>query len=403
MRVFSFHQLSNSDLIVEAIYEGQIGSQLGGEAISSTLPGIGNLGGFRVSGLGDDKKFVVLYSSGEDPDWPDVLDPETGCFTYYGDNKNPGHEIHDTQPRGNALRRRACVLLHAADNQPSVIPPFFIFQKYPTTKSSRSAQFRGLAVPGAPSLPATLDLVALWKTTNGQRFQNYKAIFTVLDVPIVSRAWIEDLINGQPLSANAPQVWLKWVATGRYQPLTSQNTVTIRSLEEQTPNDPLRVSILSAVWKYFANDHRSFEPFAARIFQMLDQRAIIDEITRGSVDGGRDAMGRYRLGVSSDPVHAEFSLEAKCYRPGIDSASANTVGVRDVARLVSRLRHRQFGVLVTTSAIAKQAYTEIREDGHPVLFICGKDITDILIENGYADVKSVSDFLAREFPIGEKN
>ena len=64
-------------------------------------------------------------------------------------------------------------------------------------------------------------------------------------------------------------------------------------------------------------------------------------------------------------------------------------------------RHRQFGVLVTTSAIAKQAYTEIREDGHPVLFICGKDITDILIENGHAD-ESVSDFLAREFPIGEK-
>ena len=77
MRVFSVHQLSNSDLIVEAIYEGQIGSQLGGEAISSTLPGIGNLGGFRVSGLGDDKKFVVLYSSGEDPDWPDVLENST--------------------------------------------------------------------------------------------------------------------------------------------------------------------------------------------------------------------------------------------------------------------------------------------------------------------------------------
>jgi hypothetical protein len=46
-----------------------------------------------------------------------------------------------------------------------------------------------------------------------------------------------------------------------------------------------------------------------------DQRVIIDEITRASVDGGRDAVGRYLLGLSDDPVYAEFSLEAKCYRP----------------------------------------------------------------------------------------
>ncbi|MCP1762460.1 O-acetyl-ADP-ribose deacetylase (regulator of RNase III) [Bradyrhizobium japonicum] len=36
-------------------------------------------------------------------------------------------------------------------------------------------------------------------------------------------------------------------------------------------------------------------------------------------------------------------LEAKCY------GSGNSVGVREMSRLISRLRHRQFGVLVTTS------------------------------------------------------
>ena len=33
------------------------------------------------------------------------------------------------------------------------------------------------------SFTATADLVAVWKTTKGQRFQNYRAVFTVLDAP----------------------------------------------------------------------------------------------------------------------------------------------------------------------------------------------------------------------------
>jgi hypothetical protein len=35
-----------------------------------------------------------------------------------------------------------------------------------------------------------------------------------------------------------------------------------------------------------------------------------------------------------------------------------------ISRLTPRLRHRQFGVLVTTSAIARQGYEEVREDRH---------------------------------------
>jgi hypothetical protein len=35
-------------------------------------------------------KLVVLYSSMNDPDWPDFLDLTPGTFTYFGDNKRPG-------------------------------------------------------------------------------------------------------------------------------------------------------------------------------------------------------------------------------------------------------------------------------------------------------------------------
>ena len=91
---------------------------------------------------------------------------------------------------------------------------------------------------------------------------------------------------------------------------------------------------------------------------MHDRRVIIDQITRASIDGGRDAICRYVLGLDDDPVYVEFALEAKCYSPGIGGTEVNTVGVRHISRLISRLRHRQFGVLVTTSAIARQGYEE---------------------------------------------
>lgn len=92
-------------------------------------------------------------------------------------------------------------------------------------------------------------------------------------------------------------------------------------------------------------------------------------------------------------------INLKCYQPPIKGRKANTVGVKEVSRLISRIRHRQFGVLVTTSVIARQAYEEVREDRHPVIFICGKDIADILITHGYNSSDLVKGFLDREFAV----
>ena len=132
---------------------------------------------------------------------------------------------------------------------------------------------------------------------------------------------------------------------------------------------------------------------------MTDPRVIVDQITRGVIDGGRDAIGRYLLGLSDDPIYVDFSLEAKCYRPLLDGGSPNTIGVKEVSRLISRIKHRQFGVLVTTSVVARQAYQEVREDRHPIIFISGRDITEILIKNGYNSVDGVKTLLNNEFKI----
>ena len=344
VRIIPYHNCAAADLIVDAVYEGEAGGQLTGEALGKVLPGVGNQGGFRPVGGGDDKKLVALFTTGKDKDWPDTLDLNTGQFVYYGDNKRPGHELHDTQRGGNRILRHVFGLLHASPPQRSRIPPFLVFKKYPTAVSSRSFQFKGLAAPGFAGLPAIADLVAVWKSAEGQRFQNYRAILTVLDTDKIKRTWIDNLVTGNPLMADAPEAWVDWVNRGKYRALTAESTTVIRSQEAQLPDTAEKRAMLEAIWSHFKDAPVTFEAFAARIFQMHDPRVIIDAITRAAVDGGRDAVGRYSLGLSEDPVYAEFSLEAKCYRPGLNGEAQNSVGVKEVSRLISRIRHRQFGV-----------------------------------------------------------
>lgn len=396
-RVISFSDVGSADLIVDAVYEGGNARHAGADPISKLLPGVGNQGGFRIAGRGDARKLVVLYTSGEDANWPDRLDPSTGRFTYFGDNKTPGHELHDTKKGGNRLLRDSFAAVHALPPTRARVPPFLVFAKHPHSTQARSVRFLGLAVPGAPGLPGTEDLVAVWKISAGQRFQNYRAVFTILDAQRVSRAWIDALLTGVDHRADAPPAWSEWMDVGRIRPLTAEPTTIIRTGQEQTP-DAQQAALLERVWRRFERHPIAFEAFAARIFAMLDRRVIVDSITRGVVDGGRDAFGRYLLGLDTDPVYAEFSLEAKCYRPPLNGQAPVTVGVSEVSRLISRISHRQFGVLVTTSVVGRQAYQEVREDRHPIVFICGRDIAEILIRNGYSNPERVDELLASEFP-----
>lgn len=396
-RVFDNSTLAGSDLIVDAVYEGAPGGSMAGEPMSTLLPGIGNRGGFRSSGSGVDKRLIVLYTSGEEADWPDRLDPSNGQFSYFGDNRRPGRQLHETPLRGNQILRRIFDLLHSNPAQRAKIPPIFVFEKHPTATSGGSVQFRGLAVPGFSGMPATNDLVAIWKSADGQRFQNYLAEFTILDVPVVSRPWIDDIAADNPASSDAPTPWLEWVNDATYRALVAERTTSIRSIEAQLPDSVSKADILRTVWEFFRNHDRAFEHFAAQLFVWHDPKATVDEITRPTRDGGRDAIGRYSLGVAADPIHVEFSLEAKCYRPPLNGVGGHRVGVREVARLISRIRNRQLGVLVTTSVIGPQVYKEVREDGHPIIFISGGDIAEILTRAGWSSPEAVQRMLLVDF------
>ena len=213
--------------------------------------------------------------------------------------------------------------------------------------------------------------MAVWCTTGGHRFQNYRARFTVLNVPSVSRAWISELASGQATGAHCPDPWRTWVEAGRYTPLLAPPTVIIRSREAQHP-PAVDKPLLYLVYEHFKERPHDFEQFAADLMRRGYSEVDRVDVTRPWRDGGRDAVGDYLLGPDADPVAVEFALEAKCYAPD------HGVGVRETSGLISRLRHRQFGVLVTTSHLDSQAYKEIREDGHPVIVLAGRDITDIL-------------------------
>ena len=86
-------------------------------------------------------------------------------------------------------------------------------------------------------------------------------------------------------------------------------------------------------------------------------------------DGGRDGVGALTIGSGAASISIDFAMEAKCY------STSNSVGVREISRLISRLRHRQFGILTTTSYVDRQAYCEIKEDGHPIIVVSARDST----------------------------
>jgi hypothetical protein len=124
---------------------------------------------------------------------------------------------------------------------------------------------------------------------------------------------------------------------------------------------------------------------------MSEASPVDFEVTARVRDGGRDAVGRLRIGASADGIYLDFSLEAKCYAPG------NSVGVREMSRLISGLRHRQFGVLVTTSFVDRQAYEEVRDDGHPVVVMVARDIVHTLRQHGIATNDETGAWLEANF------
>ena len=378
-KVFEYDSLAQAPLVVDAVYRGGPQSTFAAEPLSILLPGIGNQGGFRPANLDRSSlecSYVAVYTSGKELEWPDFLDTKTGLFRYYGDNRQPGSNLHETKRGGNLLLRSMFDKLHT--ERQTEIPPFFLFE---SAGRGRDVRFLGLAAPGSQHISSDRDLVAFWRSLNGLRFQNYEAYFTVLDLgeETISREWIDALYKKDPIATKlAPSCWKSFIRHGRdgIHPLKAEPAKKTRSRSEQLPKSKAGADLVRTIYEHYKPNAYGFEACAAELVSLMDGNFADFELTRPWRDGGRDAVGEYRIGPPGHALSVDCALEAKCY------GERNRVGVREMSRLISRIRYRQFGIMVTTSVVNDQAYKEVVDDGHPILIISARDIADILISRG---------------------
>ncbi len=391
-------------LYVDAIYKADPLKKNTSAEVLSKLMGVKNQGGFRYKGNTASPHFVILFTSGEDIYWRDELDSSLGVLLYYGDNKTPGCDLHKTNLHGNEILRYIFELSSSDDlNLRKKIPPVFVFRK----SSGRDVKFLGLAVPGIKGKPKKDWLTAVWGCNkNGDRFQNYKSFFTILNTHDGSQeekgfginlAWLNDIESGKAYeSMYCPIEWKKYIENKNYNALLARTEKFIKTKEEQLPSEPYKMAMLEEIHKYFIDkDHGySFEKFAVDITNYMDQSVIDIDVTRPYKDGGFDGVGRYRIFSNvENVVYVDFYLQAKCYEP-----TTNSIKVNDTARLISRIKDRQFGILFTTSFISNQAYQEILEDGHPIVFINGKNIIDYVFDElEIRDVNSLKEWLKNNY------
>ncbi len=336
---------------------------------------INNTSGFKPKSMTGrstnitDCGFCLLVTNFGETEWPDSLDSETGLFTYYGDNRKPGKPINQTTIGGNRLLESVFERLH--DGQREAICPFLCFENYPGVDGTYM-RFLGLAVPGGEGLSMLEDLVAVWRRSGKERFQNYRAVFTILREEAVQRSWLEEIVSGVPpaQAKGCPTAFAKWVETGKYEPLTTPPVRVPRSKAEQLPESAREQKVLDAVRDL---DDRQFEYFTKSLLRLMDPRFFDLEVTRRVKDEGRDVFGKYRVGHDKHWVSLDICAEAKHWK--------GAVGVKEVMRLISRIKHRDFGVLVTTSHVDPGVQKELIKDGHPIVLVSGGDIARILIAN----------------------
>ena len=280
---------------------------------------------------------LILYTTMSDPDWPDTLDLSTGTFIYYGDNKHPGKGLPPNPQEGepcaepivrerNNCRRAG---IHPAD------PPVLKGTQRCRCPIPRATGSRFVAVPQDE------QLVAIWRSTREQRFQNYRAAFAVLNVAAVPRAWLNEIADGKPTGATAPKAWRKWVRTGVADRLLAPRELNFRNREEQLPADRTGLGVLSAIHAHFADRPHDFEQCAAQIWMMLAPA------TRGVAgypplarrrprrhwalpDWAARGLGAHRLRARGKVLRtAQFCRRARDESPHISAATSSVRRPRD--------------------------------------------------------------------------
>ena len=139
------------------------------------------------------------------------LDPVNIALLCY--KKNEPEFSKNIDERSGLDFLRIC-FRNAESSHRESIPPFFVFTTGISGPRGLDLLFRGVVIPGDQGQLVDRETHLIWSSKNVEKYLHKKPTFTVLHIDEVSRSWINDLINGDPLSDNCPEVWRKWVETG---------------------------------------------------------------------------------------------------------------------------------------------------------------------------------------------
>ena len=204
-KVINFKDIYESNLIVGALYKGGNSGNMSDEVLSKLMM-CENSGGFRKRGSINPfaLKYVVLYSTNKNENWINKIDFQNKRVYYYGDNTRNEVDMLDTKKKGNLILKNVYERLNNNDRKD--IPPFFMF----TSEQGRDVRFVGLLVPRDDRISKDMQLIKVVDEVDGKKIENYKAVFTILDVKEIDRRWIEDLNNDNKNSKYAPDEWNRW-------------------------------------------------------------------------------------------------------------------------------------------------------------------------------------------------
>lgn len=341
---------------------------------------VNNSSGFKIKKCTNLNKtaFVILSSTMQDIDWPDYLDRKSGVFTYFGDNKKGGRSLHETSIGGNSLLDEMFKkLLYEKRDE---IVPFLCFKK---SKSNNQTimTFLGVAAPGMNGKTPEESLLAIWKDNGKQRYQNYKAYFTILNIPSLNKLWLQDIISGlKPIdSTHCPQQWRTWVNKGQYAPLITEELFHPRTKDEQIPTEKTESEVLQQIK---ALKPREFEFFSKKFLEIFDPNFENLQVTKATVDGGRDITGFYKIGQDQYAIRKRVLCECKHH--------VSSIGTKKFARLLSRSLKHDILIFITTSYYGKQLQQEVKEDDYHIIMLSGIDLVHVLQKNGIGKNTSCS-------------
>lgn len=210
--IIEFNNLRSSALIPGNIYKGGNKGNVGDDPFTSLL-GVGNSGGMRPK-INSNKKlaYIVLISNPSNQhEYPDEFDSSNNVLTYYGDQRKPNKHFAETTHKGNLNIKKLFESSYKGDSVE--LFPCFYFEKI--AGRGRNYKYIGLAYPFVKNKNFEEVCHNINIQSKNGVINNYKFLFTIDSKTIVTREWLDLLINNQEdIKKSVPDSWVSFIKYG---------------------------------------------------------------------------------------------------------------------------------------------------------------------------------------------